>query len=478
MGLLSDLFKGSVEKGDANFDISHVDYRGLDFTHIDTVNNNYSYWFNHKDLGCYYKYVHAYKSSPTISAVINYQSTIFANGDTWVLRRSGKQKDEEVNTREAKKIKELLRKPNKYETQTQFETRLITNVRLFGWSLIYIDRPVGLENIDAKSIHVVSPSRVRFEFDGSLNIRNKGWDSVKAIYAYIGNEKDTTEQKLSKDNCFIIKDSTPIFSYDSFLPISRLDTILYPIQNEVTGLESRNTLLRERGIRGIITNETSDSNSFIPVNKDEKLEFMGEIKRQYGLLRNQFQIAFSNKSLRWQSMSMPTRDLMLFEEDANTVAKICDAFMFPKGLLSDGSGQGEKFSNMQIMTRNLYLNVIMPLAKDIFEQLNDLFNTVKYDIVIERDYSANPSLQPDRKEEAEANLRTNQSCNIAFQMNVIHLNEWRKMLNLDPLLEYEGKFYSDIKDLVNATVDIKDTQVNDGTSINTINNEGTLNETV
>lgn len=477
MGLLSDWFKGSVEKGDGNT-ISHVDYRGLDFTHIDTVSNNYSYWFNHKDYGCYYKYVHAYNNSPTISAVINYQSTIFANGDTWVLRRSGKQKDEEINTKEAKKIKSLLRKPNKYETQTQFETRLITNVRLFGWCLVYIEKPVGFPNIDASSIHVVSPSRVRFEFDGSLNIRNKGWDSVKSIHAFIGTDKKGVEQKLSKDNCYIIKDSTPIFSYDSFLPQSRLDTILYPIQNEVTGLESRNTLLRERGIRGIITNETTDSNSFIPVNKEEKNELMSELKRQYGLLRNQFQIAFSNKSLRWQSMAMSTKDLMLFEEDANTVAKICDAFMFPKGLLSDGSGQGEKFSNMQIMTRNLYLNVIMPLAKDIFEQLNDLFETDKYDILIERDYSANPSLQPDRKEEAEANLRTNQSCNIAFQMNVIHLNEWRKMLGLDPIPEYEDKFYSDIKDLVNATVDIKDTQVNDGTSMNTINNEGTLNETV
>lgn len=477
MGLISKTIGNIIgNKADKGFVVNGATYNSDMLMEYSNCMLDGEFLFGSKSDMAYDRYVGAYLQSPTISAVINYHARIFTNGDTWILRRDGKQKGEEVKGGNADKLRRLLEQPNKYDTQTQFETKLLSSVLLFGWCIIYIDKPIGFRNIDANEMRVIPPSRLYFEYYENVVAGAISWDSIRDIYILSENGKE--RRRLVKDNCHLIKDSTPSFYLENFLPISRIDSIEVALSNEYYGLESRNTLIRERGIRGIITNETSDSNSFIMVSDPEKKEFLGELKRAYGTLKNQFQIAFSNKSLKWQSMSMPMRDLMLLEEDANVVAKICDAYAFPKILLSDGNGQGEQQSNMNTATRNLYLNVTIPMAKDIFEQINRIFDTRSLGFFIERDYTDLPVLQPDRKEYAEAQLRLNQSCNIAFQMNIIDMNEWRKQLGQDPKPEFEGKYFSDIKDLVNASVNIDETQVNDGTSMNTLNNEGTLNQTV
>lgn len=450
------------------------------------IHKEKDFWWENKSDYCNYRYVRAFEDCPVLSTVIIEQSKYFTNGKTWILRRNPKENlgkknatkaelaGEEVFSREANLLRRLLENPNKEQTNSQFEAEMLINLGVFEWCLLYINKPIGYKNIDAESIHIVSPSQIEFKYKYNWKTNNKSWENIRHILVH---EKDGSVRELRKDDCYLIKGTLPSFNIDSFLPTSRIELIKQPIQNIIDGLESRGVLLRERGIRGIITNQTTDSNSFINVSKTEKDEFMSELRRQYGLLKGQFQIAFSNKDLKYQKMSIPTSELMLFEEDENSTDKIIGVYGFPKELFPTMS-KGSTFSNIGNQSRNYYQNTIIPLARCIYEQYNKIFETSNYGFYIEKDYSSLPALQADRKEFAEAQLRLNQSCNIAFQMNIIDMNEWRKALDEDPIEGYDGVFYSDIKDKVNATVDIKDTQINDGNSINTLNNEGTLNQTV
>lgn len=473
----NSIFRSASKNNDVHRDIElePAHYRGFAPTIIDTIFGPViEYWFNSNKDCCNWRYVRAYKECPPLSAVINYQADAFANGETWILKRGAKKndKDNEVkNNKNADKIKKLLEQPNKYQTQSQFEAELIINYYLFGWCLLYMDKPIGYAPIDAESIHIISPSQIEFDFYGYYKNKNRGWDNVKAIWVC---EDNGERRSLIKQNCYIIKDSIPGFCIGDFLPTSRLDTIKQPIQNIIDGLESRGVLLRERGMRGLITNETVDSNSFISVKDDEKKELMSELRRTYGTLKGQFQIAFSNKSLKYQKISADMKDLMLFEEDENSLGKICDAFKFPKQLLSN-MGQGTTFSNMQTATRNLYQNAIIPLAKSVFEQLDAAFNTREYGFYIYRDYSGLSVLQPDQKEKAESLVRMAQAAKIAFETGFIDKNEARKMLDKDTIDGFDGVFYDPNND---KSEDIDHTHINDGTSMNTVNNEGTLNQTI
>src|SRR5690625_3769513 len=121
--------------------------------------------------------------------------------------------------------------------------------------------------------------------------------------------------------------------HTTFLPDSRIKTLEMPINNIIGAYESRNMLINSRGALGILSNRTKDAYSSIPLSKPEKKELYDEFKRVHGLRKGQIGIIIAGADLHWQSMVMPTRELMLFEEIEDSNNRICDAYMFPPELL-------------------------------------------------------------------------------------------------------------------------------------------------
>lgn len=419
----------------------------------------------HIDVGGDYSFKHflgnsteeirkSYFNCPPLAAIINRKAQEYTNGKTWVLTAAGKSKGEVSQSPAANKLRNLLSNPNPLQTWKQFEAQNYIYTQLFGYCPVLIMRPVGFENIDAKMMWNLPPHMCEIEEDtGPFYAR--GYKGIKRFtFSYGGATVD-----IDPSYIFIFKDIMPSFS-TVLLPDSRVNTLVMPINNIIGAYESRNMLINSRGALGMITNKTKDSFSAIPLKPGDKEELYAEFQKLYGLRRGQAHVIISSADLAWQSMVLPTKDLMLFEEIEDSANRICDTFMFPKELLAN-MGKGTTYSNMATSTRNLYQGAIIPEAGDKYEQWNKLFETEKYNLILDRDYSHLSALQADAKMAAEARLRRAQAFQIEFRNNVITLNQWRIANNEDPV-KGGDVYYSDIKDMLEPEGEnIEDTHVED-----------------
>lgn len=398
-------------------------------------------------------YAKAYFSCPPLSAIINHKAQSYTNGKTWILNANGKAKGREANGTEATAIRKLMAQPNKLQTWKQFEAQNYIYTQLFGYCIVLIMKPIGFENYSAKALWNIPPHicQIQEVQEMFFDAKNNGIESIHVTYG-------GQSVPLPLDNVFVFKDIMPSF-VSAFFPDSRVKTLGMPINNIIGAYESRNMLINSRGALGMMTNQTSDASSFIPLKPGEKKEIEREFHQMYGLRKAQSHVIITSANLKWQSMVLPTKDLMLFEEIEDDANRICDAYTFPPELFAK-MGKGTTFSNAQTATRNLYQDALIPESAIYYEQWNKLFDTDKYNIVIERDYTHLAALQPDKKAEAEARLRRNQGLQIEFRNNVITLNQWR-IANGDDPKEGGDVYYSDIKDLLGPSENIEDTQVED-----------------
>jgi hypothetical protein len=136
-------------------------------------------------------------------------------------------------------------------------------------------------------------------------------------------------------------------------------------------------------------------------------------------------------------MGVATKDLMLFEEiEADTMA-ICDSYNYPYQLMS--SAKGTTFSNLNEGKKLLYQDATLPEAESSYEQWNQLFNTKKYNLKIDKDYSHVAVLQEDKQQSAQARKTLNEALSIEFQNGLITLDDWLEKLGEDPLPDGLGQ---------------------------------------
>lgn len=400
-------------------------------------------------------YSRAYFACPSLSAIINRKAQSYTNGKTNIIYRTGEDKGMDADTEVSRLVSKLMAKPNPLQTWKQFEAQQYIYIQIYGYCPVLINKPSGFPNYKADSIWNIPPYMLSVEEKDGLFYKAKD-NSAKEI---VINYKDE-QVSLNVNNVYFFRDIMPSF-HTTFLPDSRIKTLEMPINNIIGAYESRNMLINSRGALGILSNRTKDAYSSIPLSKPEKKELYDEFKRVHGLRKGQIGIIIAGADLHWQSMVMPTRELMLFEEIEDSNNRICDAYMFPPELL----GRMDKNTlpaNMQTATRNLYLDAIIPEAESNYQQWNDMFETYKHNIKIVRNYEHLSVLQPDKKAEAEALLRMNQALQIQFRNNQITVNEWRVRVGLSPIGDGD-RYYSDLKEdlRINYNRGMENTDVDD-----------------
>ena len=408
-------------------------------------------------------YARAYFDCPPLSALINRKAQTFTNGESYIINTSGKDKDRESQTTVAKKIRKLMDNPNPLQTREEFENQIYIYTQLFGYAVVLFDKPYGFKNYDADKMWVLPPHILEIKEKKGIFYKGKNaqFESIRITYG--GEYTD-----LPSDGVAVIRDIMPSFT-SVMLPDSRVKTLQMPINNIIGAYESRNMLINSRGALGMLTNQTKDGFSPIPLGVEEKKKLHRDFKRLYGLRKGQSHIIISSANLKWQPMVLPTKDLMLFEEIEDDGNRLCDAYMFPSEIFAKMNG-GTTYSNIATATRNLYQDAIIPESKNIYSQWNKIFDTASHSLEMGREYKNLPALQGANKEEAEAMLRLNQAMQIAFLKDVVMQNEWRIKLGFDP--KPDGNvWYSDVKDKLSVNYNNGQDQaqldsmyVNDGTN--------------
>lgn len=381
--------------------------------------------------------VRAYECCAPVYSIVNKQAYAFTNGTVEVVNRTGKGKGKEANSEWAKKVKNLLKRPNPMQNWKQFEAQAGVYLRLFGYCVIFPIKPAGFPNEDATALWIIPPylCTVNLAKRAPFNLK-RGW--IENIIVKYGDEKTT----LTPDQVIVLRDITPGFA-NSMLPGSPIKPIQKNINNLIGIYDSKGVLINYRGALGILTPEV-DPQGAITVDPEEKAEIETGLM-MYGLRSNQSKFIVANSAMRWQQMGVPYRDLMLTEWAEDETMVICDALIYPYKLLANTRTSSLNGTEVEAFKKQLYQDFVIPFAAMIYEQIEEAFNAEANNCVIKKCYDHIQALQEDSLKAAQTRKQANEGLLIEFYNNKLTLNRWQELLG-EEAIEVDGDLY--YKDLV------------------------------
>jgi phage portal protein BeeE len=143
-----------------------------------------------------------------------------------------------------------------------------------------------------------------------------------------------------------------------------------------------------------------------------------EIQRDW-FNRSKDEVIITESSVNWQSMSYPTRDLMLFEELTADKMAIIDAYGMNANLFS--SDKGSTFSNVKDSIRMVYTDTIIPETQQMYDSICHQLGLDKEGIRIEACFDHLTVLQDDEQVKHQAEKIEAETSSIMIN-DVIKLN--------------------------------------------------------
>lgn len=398
--------------------------------------------------------IKAFKECPQLHTIIGRKAKCFTDGKIEVLNASsnnyvqGRYRDYE----------KLIANPNPLQTDIQFRIQLYTQIHVFGYAFVLkANRSYGFDGIDTLSLWVLPSELLEFEFVDNITFTDKS--RIKSIYLTYGGKK--TPLNINDLILFTHLDAYNDSAYP--LPLSPFIGLEYPIQNIIKSYESAGTLIQYRGALGILSNDSKDGVSHVPMLPDEKSEIQKQYRR-YGLTKDQWQLIITTASLRWQPMSMPVKDLMLNEEIKYRSMEIADKFGYPSYLLS--TSDNGTFNNVSEARKSLYESTIIPEANLYIQQLAAGIIRKEDNVKFQIDFSHVPALQQDEEKNARATYALSKALEVQWKNNIITRNQYLESLGIDTIgkdgdlyyYEFNQKYHSNEQ---NQTQNAEDDQSGD-----------------
>ena len=181
--------------------------------------------------------------------------------------------------------------------------------------------------------------------------------------------------------------------------------------------EKRNVLLKNLFALGILSMDNNDGISSLPIDDKEKQEMQKDLMR-----RNKGKVIITDKKAKWDAMSFPTKDLMLFEEMTADKAAIIDAYGLNVNMFAPIDNKGQTFSNVEMGEKQAYRSTIIPDTTAMYAEIGRQLDLDKEGMYLCPDFSGVDVLAKDKKEEAET-MNINANTIQTLRENGILLNE-------------------------------------------------------
>lgn len=176
-------------------------------------------------------------------------------------------------------------------------------------------------------------------------------------------------------------------------PVSRIESLRYPLSNIKAQYHKRNVLLENIGAIGILSSENSDMAGTIPMTPEEKREI-----QQDWYKRQKDELIITEAKVNWTPMSFPTKDLMLFEELTADKLALFDAFGLNANIFS--STQGTTFSNVRDSIRMIYTDTIIPETQSMYDSLMRQWGLHSQGYYLKAEFNHLPIMQDDEVQAA------------------------------------------------------------------------------
>lgn len=357
-------------------------------------------------------------TTPQLYSVISLRGSMLASG-AWKHYRKNGDNVEQVEFKNSDALK-VLENPNPLMNGNDYLKLINENWCIFGNNYEYLNRPFA--NSVPASLSILPPTQMSIETTGKVYKQTKIEDIIKEYKLEGGG---STEKFEPKD----INHFKAVSSQNPIKGNSPMRPIIMPISNIRAAYQFRNILMTQKGAIGILSNKSSgDGVGAVPLKADERDKIQKAYLDQYGIGDKEGKVIISGASLEWQSMSYPTKDLLLFEEiDANTRA-IIDNYGLNDNLFS--REKASTFSNLENGFKQAYQATIIPFAEELAMRYTKIFMLPDNEW-LELDYSHLPALQKNEKERAEVLEKKANALRTLRELGVYNDDELKDIIDLD-----------------------------------------------
>ena len=325
-----------------------------------------------------------YRTTPQLSIVINKDAQMLSNGRFVVKNLKG----EVQENHEALK---LLMNPNPIQNQNIWLMDYQIQKNIYGNQFIYVNRayqsafPSTLVNLNSAMVKVIKT--------GKFVKQNKIEDIIER-YDVRENNGSFTQYEVN-DVIFsqIVNPNNPLMG------LSPLHSLTMPISNIRGAYGFRNKIIVKSGALGILSSASKDASGGIPLNSTERERIEEQHSNDYGIHDGQSSLIMTGSPLSWQSMSYPTKDLLLFEEVEADFKSIIDAYGHNADIYSNLNNA--KYSNMNEALRQTYQNRVIPESEQLCFNLGNKLGLTEKGLILELDYSHIEVMKSNEKEVIE-----------------------------------------------------------------------------
>jgi hypothetical protein len=381
--------------------------------------SNTPYW---QGLQGFHALFECFHTNPVLFSTIMIKAREYSNMQIKVVNRNTGV-EEPCNTRKdiPKAIYDLFARPNVLQSTWEFLLQRKIFEEVAGNSFTYGNFSLGMKHTIQNTVALwnVWPEHMKFKLRGNYFEATDISEIIEQWKFEFGVYKKTWEphEILHKNKPNTDISNGLIFGRSTACSLSR------PLSNIAMAYESRNVMMKNRGMRVIFTSDKGDDSGRIPLNDDEKTDLNNSAK-EYGMLENQKQFFFTHLPLSATVIDQDVRKLGLFEEIATDAMIVANAYGVPEILLKLYLA-GATFENQEASVRRLYQGTLIPEALDDMIAFNTFLGLSDTDWMIVPSFDHVPALQESEKTKAEAkNIEGTMAMN-EFSKGLITLQEYR-----------------------------------------------------
>ena len=314
---------------------------------------------------------------PELRAVIDKRASMMASNIPCLYDMNG-------DKVESHWILDLFKDPNAMQSWSDVVYSLSVQDALYSNAFAYCPK----RSFDIRNLIVPLPAnKIEIQLSGK---KLQAMDSEDMITKFCFEYDDDSKENIDwMDMLYLTTDD----GMNLVKPISRIDSLKYPLSNIKAQYHKRNVLLENIGSIGILTTSQNDMGGAIPMTPEEKRQI-----QQDWFKRSKDELIITESNVDWKPMSYPTRDLMLFEELTADKMAIIDTYGLNANLFS--SERGATFTNVRDSIRLVYTDTIIPETQSMYDSMIKQWG-LSDEYYLKAEFNHLPALQEDESEKAD-----------------------------------------------------------------------------
>lgn len=353
-----------------------------------------------------------YYEIPELHAVINRYAKMVASANPMIVNDKG-----EIIKPNGNNIFGLIDRPNAMQSWGTMIYMTAVNKCVTNNALIYA--PMG--SFGAKQMLPLSFNNVKIVPTGK-NLISVDLASFIEKFQIPTSVVDTYKDFYPQDVIYLTEpDGINLFNTKS-----KIDSLRYPLSNLKKQYEKRNVLLANLFSLGILSSDNKDGISAMPLEPKDIKQIREDLKA-----RHSGEIVITDKSLKFDPMTFPTKDLMLFEEMTADKIAIIDEYGLNQHMFGQGEGgKGSTFSNVEMGERQAYNSTIIPDTQIMYDEFTKQLGLDKQGMYLVPDFSHISVLKADEKKDAESLLKRAEAVSKINELTPLSTDEMRKLLGI------------------------------------------------